>query len=79
MDDLTKKRRLRGGQRSSTKKLVAKIVEAIPKISSESPEKDIVWLKQSQSTLKEKVKILKELDEKIIDALSESKEENAMN
>ena len=77
MDDLTKKRRLRGGQRSSTKKLVAKIVEAIPKISSECPEKDIVWLKQSQSTLKEKVKILKELDEKIIDALSESKEENA--
>ena len=52
MDNLTKKQRLRGGQRLSTKKLVAKIVEAIPKISSESPKKDIVWLKQSQSTLK---------------------------
>jgi hypothetical protein len=76
-DDLIKKRRVRGGQRSSTKKLVAKIVEAIPKLSSESPEKDVVWLKQSQGTLKEKVRILKELDEKIIDALSESKEENA--
>ncbi len=76
-DDLIKKRRVRGGQRSSTKKLVAKIVEAIPKLSSESPEKDVVWLKQSQGTLKEKVRILKELDEKIIDALSELKEENA--
>ncbi len=76
-DDLIKKRRVRGGQRSSTKKLVAKIVEAIPKLSSESPEKDVVWLKQSQGTLKENVRILKELDEKIIDALSESKEENA--
>ena len=77
MDELVKKRRLRGGQRASTKKLVAKIVEAIPKLSDKSPEKDVVWMKQSQSTLKEKVKILKELDEKIIDALSESKEENA--
>ena len=48
-----------------------------PKLSDKSPEKDVVWIKQSQSTLKEKVKILKELDEKIIDALSESKEENA--
>ncbi len=76
-DDLIKKRRVRGGQRSSTKKLVAKTVEAISKLSSESPEKDVVWLKQSQGTLKEKVRILKELDEKIIDALSESKEENA--
>ena len=77
MDELTKKRRLRGGQRSSSKKLVAKVVEAIPKISKESPQKDVVWLKQSQSTLKEKIKTLKELDEKILDALSESKEENA--
>jgi len=68
MEDLAKKRRLRGGQRSSTKKLVAKIVEAIPQLRVESPEKDLVWLKQSQSILKEKVKILKELDEKIIDA-----------
>ena len=77
MEDLTKKRRIRGGQRSSAKKLVAKIVEAIPQLSKESPDKDIVWLKQSQRTLKEKIKILKELDEKIIDALSESKKENA--
>ncbi|XP_028413911.1 uncharacterized protein LOC114536757 [Dendronephthya gigantea] len=77
MDDLAKKRRVRGGQRSSTKKLVAKIVEAIAKLSDESPEKDVVWLKQSQSSLKEKVKILRELDTKIIDALSESKEEAA--
>ena len=36
-----------------------------------------MWLKQNQSTLKEKIKILKEFDEKIIVALSESKEENA--
>ena len=77
MDELVKKRRLRGGQRACTKKLLAKIVEVIPKLSNKSPEKDVVWIKQSQSTLKEKVKILKELEEKIIDALSESKEENA--
>ena len=42
MEDLTKKRRLRGGQRSSTKKLVAKVVEAIPQLSNESPEEELV-------------------------------------
>ena len=56
---------------------MAKIVEVIPELRNKSPEKDVAWIKQSQSTLKEKVKILKELEEKIIDALSESKEENA--
>ena len=39
---MTKKRRLRGGQRSSTKKLAAKVVEAIPQLSNESPEEDLV-------------------------------------
>jgi hypothetical protein len=59
MDDLAKKRRLRGGQRSSASKLVAKIVEAIVNVSAESPEKDIVWLRQSKTTLTDKIKILK--------------------
>ena len=30
------------------------------KLTNESPEKDVSWLKQIQSTLKEKVKILKD-------------------
>ena len=74
MDDLTTKKRVRGGHRASASKLVAKIVEAIPKAS---PEKDLVWLRQSQITLRDKIKMLKELDEHVIDILSASKDEDA--
>jgi hypothetical protein len=77
MDDLTKKKLVRGGHRASASKLVAKIVEAIPKASPESPEKDLVWLRQSQITLREKIKMLKELDEQIIDILSALKDKDA--
>ena len=77
MDDLTKKKRIRGGHRASASKLVAKIVEAIPKASPENPEKDLVWLRQSQITLRDKIKMLKELDEQVIDILSTSKDEDA--
>ena len=76
MDDLSKKKRVRGGHRASAKKLVAKIVEAIANTNSESPETEVVWLRQSRSTLKDKVKTIKELDEQIIDLVSTSKEEN---
>ncbi|CAB4012726.1 E3 ubiquitin- ligase DZIP3 [Paramuricea clavata] len=41
MDDLAKKKGVRGGHRASASKLVAKIIEAIPKASPESPEKDL--------------------------------------
>ncbi|CAB4031738.1 E3 ubiquitin- ligase DZIP3 [Paramuricea clavata] len=76
MDDLTKKKRVRGGHRASASKLVAKIMEAIPKASPESPEKDLVWLRQSQITLRDKINMLKELDEQVIDILSASKDED---
>ena len=70
MDDLSKKKRVRGGHRASAKKLVAKIVEAIANTSSESPETEVVWLRQSRSTLRDKVKTIKELDEQIINLVS---------
>ena len=57
-------------------KLVAKIVEAIGSATPESPEKDVVWLRQNRSTLSDKVKTIKELDEQIVDMLSTSEEEN---
>ena len=76
MDDLSKKKRVGGGHRASAKKFVAKIVEAIANTSSESPETEVVWLRQSRSTLRDKVKTIKELDEQIIDLVSTSKEEN---
>jgi hypothetical protein len=78
MGDLTKKKRVRGGHRASASKLVAKKVEAIPKASPESPEKDLVWLRQARSpALRDKTKMLKELDELVIDILSASKDEDA--
>lgn len=76
MDDLTKKKRVRGGHRASASKLVTKIMEAIPKTSPESPEKEFVWLRQSQITLRDKIKMLKELDEQVIELLSVSKDED---
>ena len=75
-DDLSKKKRVRGGHRASAKKLVAKIVETIANTSSESPETEVVWLRQSRNTLSDKVKTIKELDEQIIHLVSSSKEEN---
>jgi hypothetical protein len=66
--DLTRKKRVRGGHRAS--------VEVIPKASPESPEKDLVWLRQSQNTLRDKIKTLKEPDEQVIDILSASKDED---
>ena len=76
MDDLSKKKRVRGGHRASAKKLVAKIVEAMAKAGPESPETEVVWLRQGRSTLRDKVKTIKELDEQIVYLLSASKEEN---
>jgi hypothetical protein len=73
MEDLVKKKRVRGGHRSSAKKLVAKIVE---RLQSASPDKDILWLRQSQTNLKEKIKTIRQFDEQIIDIISASKEEN---
>ncbi|XP_028418713.1 uncharacterized protein LOC114544218 [Dendronephthya gigantea] len=77
MDDLTRKRRVRGAHRASASKLVAKIVETIPRAIDEKAERDLTWLRQSQVTLREKVKRLKELDEQIIDILSASGDEDA--
>ena len=76
MDDLSRKKRVRGGHRASATKLVTKTVEAIASVSTESPDKDVVWLRQSRATLRDKVKTIKELDTQIVDMLSASKEEN---
>ena len=76
MDDLSRKKRVRGGHRASATKLVTKIVEAIANASTESSDKDVVWLRQSRATLRDKVKTMKELDTQIVDMFSASKEEN---
>ena len=76
MDDLSRKKRVRGGHRASVTKLVTKTVEAIANVSTESTDKDVVWLRQSRVTLRDKVKTIKELDIQIVDMLSASKEEN---
>ena len=75
MDELTKKKRVRGGHRASASRLVAKIVDAIANATLESPEQDVVWLKQSEIALKDKIKVLKEFNEQIIDILSSLKDE----
>ena len=75
MDELTKKKRVKGGHRASASRLVAKIVDTIANATAESPEQDVVWLKQSEITLRDKIKVLKEFDEQIIDILSSSKDE----
>ena len=75
MDDLSRKKRVRGGHRASATKLVRKTVEAIANVSTESPDKDVVWLRQSSATLRDKVKTIKELDTQIVDMLNASKEE----
>ena len=69
MDDLSKKKRIRGGHRASATKLVAKIVEAIGSVTPESPEKGVVWLRPSRNALSDKVKTIKELDEQIVEQI----------
>ena len=44
MDDLLTKKRVRGGHRASATKLVTKTFEAIANVSTESPDKDVVWV-----------------------------------
>ena len=79
MDDLSRKKHVRGGYRASATKLVTKAVEAIANVSTEIPDKDVVWLRQRCVTLRDKVKTIKELDIQIVDMLSASKEENVDN
>ena len=66
MDELTKKKRVRGGHRASASRLVAKIVDAIANATPESPEQDVLWLKQSEIALTDKIKVLKEFDEQFV-------------
>jgi hypothetical protein len=75
MEDLVKKKRVRGGHRSSAKKFVAKIA-IVERLESASPDEDTLWLRQSQTNLKEKIKTIRQFDEQIIDIISASKEEN---
>ena len=74
MDDLAKKKRVKGAHQASASKFVTKIVETILRVSEENQKMDLIWLRQSQVTLRENVKRLKELDEQIIDLLSVSED-----
>ena len=54
----TKKKQVREGHRAPASKLVTKIVETVQNASPESTNKDCTILRQSQVTLKEKIKVL---------------------
>ena len=79
MDDLAKKKRVRGGHRASAKKLVTKMEETVASANSESTEKDLMALRQGQIALKDKITLLKQLDGQIIDVISDSKDEDVDN
>ena len=79
MDDLAKKKRVRGGHRASAKKLVTKMEEIVASVNSESTEKDLMALRQGQIALKDKITLLKQLDGQIIDVISDSKDEDVDN
>ena len=79
MDDLAKKKRVRGGHRASAKKLVTKMEETVVRANSESTEKDLMALRQGQIALKDKITLLKQLDGQIIEVISDSKDEDVDN
>ena len=72
MEEVTKKKRVRGGHRASASKLVAKIGETLQR----HEEKDVLWLRQSLTNLKGKIKVIKEIDELIVNLVSAGESEN---
>jgi hypothetical protein len=75
MDELTKKKRIRAGHRGSATKIVSKIKE---KLTNYNTETDRNTLKQLRGTLKDKIEALKNLDATIVELLSASKDETAV-
>ena len=71
---LNRKRKVRGGHRASTKCTITLLYEAIETI--EDLESVVIKLEQRRITLKEKLEILKQLDEEILELVEDSKVDN---
>ena len=61
-----RKKRVRAGHRSSATKMIGQIEEAL-----EVTETNLSMLRQKRTALEEKLELLQQLDEEIIDALTE--------
>ena len=73
-ESLSRKRRVRGGHRSSTTRTIAALYEAIE--ITEDLESVMTKLEQCKITLKEKLEILKQLDEKILELVEDGDVDN---
>ena len=69
IEKLTRKRRIRGGHKASTKRTLALVKEAL-----ESPEVSVVKVRQYLQILREKMALLKTLDGEILDLVKEEGE-----
>ena len=61
-----RKKRVHAGHRSSATKMVGQVDEAL-----EMTETNLSMLRQKRAALEEKLELLRQLDEEIIDALTE--------
>ena len=71
---LNRKRKVRGGHRASTKCTITLLYEAIE--TTEDLESVVTKLEQRRITFKEKLEILKQLDEEILELVEDSKVDN---
>ena len=68
-EGLSRKRKMRGGHRSSTKRTISALYESIE--STEDTESVVTKLEQRRITLKEKLETLRQLDEEILELVEE--------
>ena len=68
-EGLSRKRRVRGGHRASAKRIIVALYEAIE--TTEDLESVVTKLEQCRITLKEKLEILKRLDEEILELVED--------
>ena len=73
-ESLSRKRRVRGEHRSSTTRTIAALYEAIE--ITEDLESVVTKLEQCKITLKEKLEILKQLDEEILELVEDGDVDN---
>ena len=68
-EDLDRKRKVRGGNRASTKRTIAALYEAIE--ATDDLEAVVTKLELCRITLKEKLETLKQLDEEILEPVDD--------
>ena len=74
MEALTRKKKVRGGHRSSANRTISQIYETIE--STENPESTLTKLKQCKMALEEKLEVVKRCDEEILELTREDDVEN---